>query len=200
MKQQRLKMAFMLYTDKKMRNPANTRLTFNGVGNLDVVLYFGSSQSDEVLSPETDAQIILKPVNLIKKWQPNKYYDYGNIIEPSNPNGYIYQCITPGRTGSKEPRWWVDYISGVSGSAWFKVLGEAFRHTDIKISLTQAGLDSAVGGEGIELGDQLQGGRAIPIYMRVVNKSYSLRNDFTDACRGLATNSTITTTTNVYAD
>ncbi|WP_143557536.1 hypothetical protein, partial [Snodgrassella alvi] len=68
-------MAFMLYTDTKMQNPADTRLTFNGVGNLDVVLYFGSNQSDEVLSPETDAQIILKPVNLIKKWQPNKYYD-----------------------------------------------------------------------------------------------------------------------------
>ncbi|PIT26709.1 hypothetical protein BGI37_05105 [Snodgrassella alvi] len=201
MKQRRLKMAFMLYTDTKMQNPADTRLIFNGVGNLDVVLYFGSNQSDEVLSPETDAQIILKPVNLIKKWQPNKYYDYGNIIEPSNPNGYIYQCIGSGRTDSKEPRWWVDLGgTGKIGSAWFKVLGEAFRHTDIKISLTQAGLDSAVGGEGIELGAQLQGGRAIPVYMRVSNTTGDTRNDFTDACRGLATNSTITTTTNVYAD
>ncbi|PIT21754.1 hypothetical protein [Snodgrassella alvi] len=191
-------MAFMLYADEKMQKPADIRLAFNGTGILDTVLYFGSNQSDEVLKPQTDAQIILKPVDLIKKWQPNKFYYWNNIIEPSHPNGYIYRCTTQGRTGSEEPRWWIDNGgSGASGSARFTVLGEAYRHTDIKLSLTQAGLDSAVGGAGVELGAQLQGGNAIAVYMRVANKSYDLRNDFTDACRGLATNSTITITTDV---
>ncbi|NUE66980.1 hypothetical protein [Snodgrassella sp. ESL0253] len=191
-------MAFMLYADKKMQKPADIRLVFNGTGILDTVLYFGSNQSDEVLRSQTDAQIILRPVDLIKKWEPNKFYYWNNIIEPSRPNGYIYRCTTQGRTGSEEPRWWIDNGgSGASGSARFTVLGEAYRHTDIKLSLTQAGLDSAVGGAGVELGTQLQGGNAIPIYMRVTNKSYDLRNDFMDACRGLATNSTITTTTDV---
>jgi hypothetical protein len=38
-------------------------------------------------------------------WERNKYYLATDIRRPTVPNGYAYQTMTGGLSGSKEPRW-----------------------------------------------------------------------------------------------
>lgn len=190
-------MAFKLYADKKLQKEADIHVTFTGIGNVDAVVYFGSNNPDEYLTPATDAQIILKPVNLLKKWQPNYYYAINDIIEPTSPNGYMYRCVQAGKTTDTEPEWWVGKLPGKAGNAVFVECGQVFSPTAIKLALSRSALGSAIGGEGVKLGAKLQGGKAIPVYIRINNDTYDIDNDLGCASRGLGTNETITTTTEV---
>lgn len=185
-------MAFKLYTDKKMENDAWTlSYNYNSTGSIDTLLYFGSPNPKETLTPAEDEQITLTPVNTATPWEPNQVYSINQIIV--NPAGIMFRCVTGGKGSAVEPEWW-QVGGGTIGRATFMCLGPMFRHTDIKLALNKSDLDTAKGGEGIDLGKQLQGGVAIPVYIRDTNNSYEPRNDTLDACRGLELNKTITTT------
>jgi hypothetical protein len=38
-------------------------------------------------------------------WSPNEQYEIGEFIWPTKPDGFVLECTTAGRSGSKEPRW-----------------------------------------------------------------------------------------------
>ena len=38
-------------------------------------------------------------------WKPNTFYVVGNKIRPTSGNGYYYECIQRGTTGTTEPNW-----------------------------------------------------------------------------------------------
>lgn len=191
-------MAFKLYTDKTMQNEAWTLLyNYRGKGSVDTLLYFGSPNPNEILTAEEGEQITLTPVNLATEWKPNQVYYIGQIIV--NRSGLMYRCTKAASGGATEPAWWKVGIGNI-GKATFMYLGDMFRHTDIKLALNKKGLDTAKGGEGINLGEQLQGGVAVPIYIRDTNNSYDNRDDKTGVCRGLELNKTIITTDYYYYD
>lgn len=190
-------MAFKLYTDKTMRNDAWTLLyNYKSTGSVDTELYFGSPNPYEILTPVEDEQITLTPVNLADEWKPNQVYAVNQIIAPVKAGGYMYRCIKAARGSAEEPEWW-QTGTGYVGNALFMCLGLVFRYTDIKLALNKKDLDTAIGGEGIKLGKQLQGGVAIPVYIRDTNTSYDNRDDKTDACRGLELNQIITTSDSI---
>jgi hypothetical protein len=191
-------MPFILYTDAQMTMEAVSpyQLNFNGAGKNDFQLFFGSPHPNETLKPKSDQQIMLVPASRLKKWEPNRVYSFGNIVEPVVSNGYMYQCLDNAQTGNNEPAWGRERGSKCSsGSTIFINLGEKFQPANVQLSLTQAGLETAGAGGALELGTQLQGGRAIPIFIRVTNPSNSVRSDRSDPCISIMLNATITETT-----
>lgn len=38
-------------------------------------------------------------------WQATTAYSLGDYVSPTTPNGYVYECITAGTSGSGEPSW-----------------------------------------------------------------------------------------------
>lgn len=55
-------------------------------------------------------------------WAPNKVYKLGDVTRPLSNNGYYYQCITTGVSGSTEPTWKNSDDDTISGSAVFKAV------------------------------------------------------------------------------
>lgn len=54
-------------------------------------------------------------------WQPTQPRVVGDIVYPTHWNGWQFECITAGVTGSSEPVWWYeDGHTGLSGTATFK--------------------------------------------------------------------------------
>lgn len=49
------------------------------------------------------------------KWMPNKQYQIGDIVKPTDKNysGYVYRCYRDGRSGSTEPNWKQDMSNSV---------------------------------------------------------------------------------------
>lgn len=38
-------------------------------------------------------------------WAGTTSYNYGQVVIPTAPNGYLYRCVQAGTTGSSEPSW-----------------------------------------------------------------------------------------------
>lgn len=187
-------MSFTLYRDEMMTITANYsyQLDFNGAGKTEFRLYFGSPYSYETLRPVSDEQIMLILSSRLKKWQPNYFYSFGNIVEPTIANGCMYQVLDNDRTSSIEPEWsTVPNTKCSSGRVTFVNLGEKFQPDDIKMSLTHDGLDKVTAGAALLLGEQLKGGKSIPVYFRINNPSSTARSDRPDPSVSLSLNATI---------
>ena len=105
----------------------------------------------------------------------------------------MYQCSGNGQSGSSEPAWTIKPGSKCSsGGLIFINLGEKFQPADVQIAASAAGLDDA--GSVLELGAQLRGGGAIPVFIRVTNPSNTVRSDRTDPCIIIRLNATTTET------
>ncbi|WP_371751570.1 hypothetical protein ABX013_15740 [Snodgrassella alvi] len=171
------------------------QLNFNGVGKTEFRLYFGSPHSHETLRPVSDQQIMLILNSRLKKWQPNSGYGFGNIVEPTKANGYMYKVIGNGRTDLNEPEWGTEPDSQCSsGSVTFINLGAKFQPNDINMALSRSGLDKVTAGSALQLGEQLKGGKSIPVYFRITNSSSNKRSDRSDPSVSLSLNATITET------
>lgn len=190
-------MSFTLYRDEMMTITAANlyQLNFNGVGKTEFRLYFGSPYSHETLRPVSDQQIKLILNSRLKKWQPNSGYGFGNIVEPTKANGYMYKVIGNGRTDLNEPEWGTEPDSQCSsGSVTFINLGAKFQPNDINMALSRSGLDKVTAGSALQLGEQLKGGKSIPVYFRITNSSSNKRSDRSDPSVSLSLNATITET------
>jgi len=190
-------MSFTFYKDEQMTITANDsyQLDFNGVGKTEFRLYFGSPYSHETLRPVSDQQIKLILNSRLKKWQPNYSYSIGNIVEPTIANGCMYQVLSNGTTSTREPEWsTVSNAQCSSGGVVFVNLGEKFQPNDIKMALTRDGLDKGTAGAALQLGEQLKGGKSIPVYFRINNASSTARSDRSDPSVSLSLNATITET------
>ena len=101
------------------------------IGQERIVLASGISQpTDGAFS--MDVGTFSEPVLVIalddygETWTPNTAYGKGDIVHPADPEqyqGFVYECIDAGISGSSEPEWWVDTGSsntGKSGTATFR--------------------------------------------------------------------------------
>ncbi|WP_144235836.1 hypothetical protein [Snodgrassella alvi] len=190
-------MSFTFYRDEQMTITAVNpyQLDFNRAGKTEFRLYFGSPYSYETLKPKSDGQIMLIPASRLEKWQPERGYSIGNIVEPTIANGCMYQVLSNGTTSTKEPEWSaVPNTQCSSGGVVFVNLGEKFQPNDIKMALTRDGLDRGTAGAALQLGEQLKGGKSIPVYFRINNASSTARSDRSDPSVSLSLNATITET------
>ena len=60
------------------------------------------------LYPELDVNQLGQLIDSHKKfrtWEPETYYNVGDMIIPTVPNGRVYQCIIAGNSLATEPDW-----------------------------------------------------------------------------------------------
>lgn len=171
---------FNLYTDAALTAVAN-QLILEFESDLsdapkDAVYYFGAADPGKKLETAINPgvnDIILTPTYILPKWEPNKVYEEGYSVIPDSPNGYRYLATTiTGTSGATEPAWGV-IVGGntTDNSVVWRLYAEASPITEIKMSLSLAGLDTAIAGEPLSLGNTVLSGpgNAIPVYVRVTN-------------------------------
>ena len=191
---------FAFYADEQMTMPAAQPLPviYNGAQSKDFVLYFGSPNRNATLTPAAGAgaNVVLSPADLLAVWAPNTYYNAGDLVRPVSNNGVMYRCSVAGTSGAETPPWGTT-LGGttLSGSAVFIHNGVPFVPGGVKMALSAAGLDTAMGGGSLSLGAAVAGGAAIAVHLRVSISDATLRSDATDPSVGININNCIITTT-----
>lgn len=61
-----------------------------------------------------------------KRWRANEYFDLGEVIRPSEPNGFAAECDRAGTSGQFEPNWpGAENATKLDGSARWKMVPAA---------------------------------------------------------------------------
>ena len=162
---------------------ANTRfqtLNFDAAGgSIDLVMYFGSPNPAYTLRTAKNSgidNITLSVTDALADRADNTAYAVGAIVEPAGGNGYLYQCTTAGTTAT--PPHFLTTVGATiaDGTAVWTCLGKRHAPSEIKLALSQAGLDSATAGGALSLGAELKGGAAVAIYVRITSAVNDLYN------------------------
>jgi hypothetical protein len=100
--------------------------------------------------------ITLTPTDAIVDWAVATAYSLNDRVEPTTPNGYVYECTTAGTShASVEPTWPTTGIgtSTVSdGTAVWTLLSARHEITEVKLASSNAGLTAATGGAALAIG------------------------------------------------
>lgn len=173
-------LGFNLYDDSVLTVLSSTTLTVPcksdlSDGSHDYTYYFGSPTADRQLqtaiNPGVD-NIVLTPTYIEPTRAPSTAYTLGSSIIPASPNGYRYVATTAGTSGSGTPTWGTT-LNGTTtdGTVVWTLVAEDSPITEIKLALTEAGLDTAVAGDPLSLGNTILSGvaNAIEIWVRVTN-------------------------------
>lgn len=173
---------FDLYTDSGLTTAFTGTLTFTHFTDLsdnpqDGVLYLGSTNSARKLQANSDPgvdNITVTPTDGIDDWAGTTAYSLNDRVEPTTPNGYVYECTTAGTSGSGEPTWPTTGIgsSTVSdGTVVWTLLSARHEITEVKLATTSGGLAGATGGAALSLGNTINGGsgNAAQIHYRITN-------------------------------
>lgn len=173
---------FDLYTDSGLTTAFTGTLTFTHNTDLsdnpqDGVLYLGSTNSNRKLQANSNPgvdNITITPTDGIADWAATTAYTVGQRVEPTTPNGYVYECTTAGTTAGSEPTWPTTGIgsSTVSdGTVVWTLLSARHEITEVKLALTSGGLPGATGGAALSLGNTINGGsgNAVEINYRITN-------------------------------
>lgn len=170
---------FNFYTDDTLTSLAN-QLTLEFESDLsdapkDVLYYFGSAEPGKKLETAINPgvnEITLTPTYILPKWEASKVYALGDSVIPDTPNGYRYEVTTAGTSGAIEPAWGVIMNGNTldNGIVW-RLVAEDSPITEIKMALSLSGLDTAIAGEPLTIGNTVLSGagNAIPVYVRVTN-------------------------------
>lgn len=174
---------FDLFTDDALTTAFTGTLTFTHFTDLsdnsqDTVLYLGSTDAARKIQANSNPgvdNITMTPTDAITDWVAATANVVGDRVEPTTPNGYVYECTTAGTThASVEPTWPTTGIgtSTVSdGTVVWTLLSARHEITEIKLATTSVGLDSAVAGAALSLGTVINGGNTNDqaIHIRVTN-------------------------------
>lgn len=148
-------------------------------GSIDLVMYFGSPNKAYTLRTAKNSgidNITLSVTDALADRADNTAYAVGAIVEPAGGNGYLYQCSKAGTTATP-PRFLTTVGATIAdGTAVWTCLGKRHAPSEIKLALSQAGLDSASAGGALSLGAELKGGAAVAIYVRITSAVNDLYN------------------------
>lgn len=193
-------MTFKLYTDSGLTTAFSGSANYLHKTDLsdnpqDLVLYFGSVDATRKLrtqsSPGTN-QITFTPTDTLLNWAATTAYVLGDTREPTTANTYFYECVTAGTSGASEPTWPTSGLGStvVDGTAVWALVAKKHPITEVKLALTEIGLDSATGGAALNLGTEILGGvsEAIEVHMRVTNTVTTVVSDFNQPQIGIYIN------------
>lgn len=185
-------MTFKFYTDEDLTTSFSNlfqllRYTDLSDNPQDFVLYFGSPEPEDsrqclaVSDPGVD-NIVLTPTDNTTEWAAATAYALGDRIQPTTPNTYVYQCTTAGTShATTEPTWPTTPIGTTvsDGTAVWTLMAKKHPTTEIKLALTEAGLNSAVAGAALNLGTQILSGaaNAVPVWFRFTNTVTTVSDD-----------------------
>jgi hypothetical protein len=183
-------LSFKLYTDVGLTTLFGGTLQLVHNSSLadnpqDFTLYFGSTdetkQLDAYSNPGVD-DVTLTPTDKLEDWDTATAYALGDLVEPTTPNGFVYQCTTAGTShAATEPTWPVVGIGTTvsDGTAVWTFKGARHEITEIVLALDSGDLGTNTPGDPIILGTTLLGGEAnvIPIYIRIENAVTTVRSN-----------------------
>ena len=155
---------FDLFTDSAQTTAFTGTLTFLHYtdlsdGDQDGVLYLGSNTAGRKIeatsNPGTD-NITLTPTDGIADWATGTAYVVGDRVEPTTPNGYVYECTTAGTShASTEPTWPTTGIGSstvVDNTVTWTLLSARHELTEVKLASSNAGLTGATAGAALTIG------------------------------------------------
>lgn len=141
----------------------------------DYTLYFGSATADRQLQASSSpgvAQITLTPTVIIPVWAASTAYTLGQTRIPTSGNTFRYEITTAGTSAASEPTWPTSIGSTVvDGTCIWTCVSKVHPATEIKLALTEIGLDSATGGAALNLGTTIDSLAAnkVTVWIRVTN-------------------------------
>lgn len=160
---------------------ANSRfqtLNFDAAGgSIDLVMYFGSPNPAHTLRTAKNSgidNITLSVTDALADRAASTAYAVGAIVEPAGGNGYLYQCSKAGTTATAPNFLTTVGATIADGTAVWTCLGKRHTISEVKLALSQAGLDSA--GSTLSLGAELKGGAAVAIHARITSAVRDLYN------------------------
>lgn len=142
----------------------------------DMMLYFGSTNSNAVLKTTTNPgvnTIYLTPTDILPEWSASTSIALGASVQPTTANTYRYECTTAGTTATGEPASWPTTLGATVSDANVVWTCRSKKHeeTEIKLATTATGLGAAGAGSALGLGTSLSGGatNATQVHIRVTN-------------------------------
>lgn len=150
----------------------------------DFTLYFLSLIAGRSLNENTAPgvnQITLTPTNSMPAWIAATAYSLGDTIQPITPNSYAYVCTTAGTShASTEPTFPTSGIGStvVDGTAVWTLRGKRHNPNEVKLALTEVGLDSATAGAALDIGVTLTSLAAnrVDVWVRMTNAVTTVSN------------------------
>lgn len=142
----------------------------------DYQLWLGSTTADRIIYAASNpgvANIIITPTYILPAWAASTAYDEGDSVIPTSANGFRYVVTVAGTSAGSEPTWPTTPIGQtvVDGSVTWRLESESHEITEIKLAATAAGLDTAVAGDPLVIGTELESGvaNAFEINIRIEN-------------------------------
>ena len=176
--------SFGFYSDEQMTVPFNgSELSFVIGENQERqgVFYIGSPNDTVKLQTELNAgvdNIQISPQFNLSRIQRETEYALLNCNDYLL-NDFVYRLKTAGTTAATAPTFPQSIGSTVSdGSAVWQCVSEAQKVSDIRLALSEAGLDTALAGAAVQLGNTIVGGTAIAVYYRFTNSIQNVFNSF----------------------
>lgn len=138
------------------------------------MVFFGSPLEDRLLQAVSDPgidNIVLTPTDILPEWEAATDYVVGDRVQAVGGDGFVYRCTDAGTSGGSEPTWPIGGIGSTvidGGVIWTK-FSEKHEITEIKLALSEGGLTSAVAGDPLDIGTEVEGGtaNAVEVWIRV---------------------------------
>lgn len=150
----------------------------------DFTLYLGSVNVDRQLNATSNPgvdDIVITITDILPEWQASIAYIVGDRVQAVGGDGFVYKCTDAGTSAGSQPTWPVGGLGSTvvdGGVIWTKISAK-HEITEISLSLTEVGLDSATPGDPLALGSTINGDavNAVPIWVRVENAVTNVANN-----------------------
>ena len=134
------------------------------------MLYFGSPDSNIALQTVNNQgvdNVALSPVQSLRQPERDTAVNIGQCFIVNN---IVFQCVEAGTTASNAVSY-PSYVGAVAtdGTATLNAIYTAHRPNEIKLALSESGLETATAGGALQLGNTIQGGASIAIYYSITN-------------------------------
>jgi hypothetical protein len=166
------------------------------------VLYLGSNTAGRKIEANSNPgvdNITLTPTDGITDWATATAYSLNDRVEPTTPNGYVYECTTAGTShASTEPVWPTTGIGSSTisdGTAVWTLLSARHEITEVKLASTNGGLTAASGGAALTIGTSVTSEVAnqYEIHYRITNAVTNVADNTSYAAITLNLNTIIET-------
>lgn len=144
------------------------------------VVYFGSPLEIVKLQTTVNAgvdNVLIYPAITLTAPERNTAYNLSNCND-FIVNGYVFRLKTAGTTGSQMPNYSTELGAAVTdGTAVFQCVSKAHNPNEIRLALSENGLNTAVFGQALSLGNTVTGGSEIAIYYEFLDGVDNTFND-----------------------
>ena len=177
---------FQFYKDEEMKETTSLIENTGIVGEKNIVsgvIYFGCP--DKKLQLQTKAESGINPVmispffRLPEMARNTQYTKNATRNTDLALNGFVYRLVKSGKTAENAPLFSQNIGDEImDGTALWRCVAEAHKVAEIKLSLSEQGLETAVPGYPLSIGRRIKGGAAVAIYYSIENGVDRIFSDF----------------------